>query len=853
MTIRRFHLNSATSIRFFGCRTGRVVAVLVIGAAFLTFPSTSSAVRPGKWVHTTEADFADGKTENLVVTNLGDVLLATATEDIAELPEQAMIIYDLIKTEAGALFVAGGPDGKLIRLVDDQLDEIVSLQDEEIFCLDLFEGQVLVAVSGKGVSRLALLNDGSLQTVAELPDDRYVWDTVVEGRRIFVATGTDGRLLQVDVPIDDDPQIRVLLDAEQDNLLCLGRDGDGRLYAGSDGEGLVYRVIVKENNEGTAFVLYDAPEAEIGSLLVQPDGTVFAGTADAKQAKVGRLTAAVKAPMGRPATRRPAKKPPAALPKTPDPDLDVPGKTPANGDVTILQPVDGAVDAGQSDRTQGESGDSEPGDPDPGTPKPGDAEPTQAQHDELRQVIRQRLDTAWKTGTLEEAPSEEKPAVVTTARKSSTTRSTSVVKPRKASKKGNAVYRISSEGFVREVFRESVMVLRLVGHQDRILIGTGNEGQLYSVNVEGDERAILADLDSQQLPAMLADGDSVVLGTANPATLLRIDGGNATTGTYTSAVLDAKQVSLWGRMHLTARTPPATSIVVETRSGNVEDPEQAAWALWSKAVFLGDDEEDQELVPREIELNSLPARFLQYRLKLSSDGNDNAVVDRVELAYVTPNLPPKINSIKATYGVSAKTRPRPAGSTVAKKEPTKVTSLRLGWKVTDPNGDQLSYDLEYRSDGSDRWLPLADGLTATRHQWDTRLVPDGRYVVRLTATDRPDNTPSMEQTAARDSDPIQIDNTQPDLEGLQHQVNGDQVTISGIAVDATSTITSIHYVVDGEEPWQSVLPKDMIFDSTREAFSVTIDELELAEHVVALRVIDARGNARHTHVFVRIQ
>ena len=145
MKTHRRGLTTALLHPFRGRGTKGVLAALGVTVACLAHPCTSLAVRPGKWTHTTEADFTEGKTEHVVVTNLGDVKLATATEQIAELPEEATIIYDLMKTGDGELYLASGPDGKVLRMADDKAVEVMSLQDEEIFCLDLFDDHLLVA------------------------------------------------------------------------------------------------------------------------------------------------------------------------------------------------------------------------------------------------------------------------------------------------------------------------------------------------------------------------------------------------------------------------------------------------------------------------------------------------------------------------------------------------------------------------------------------------------------------------------------------------------------------------------------------------------------------------------------
>ncbi|MBL4702424.1 MAG: hypothetical protein JKX85_14335, partial [Phycisphaeraceae bacterium] len=96
------------------------------------------------------------------------------------------------------------------------------------------------------------------------------------------------------------PTVTVLYDASQTNLLCLGQDKLQRIYVGTDTDGLIYRFTEKSDGSVTAFVLYDASEPEIGAILVMSDGTTYAGTADANQARPGRLSKASNKQVGRP-------------------------------------------------------------------------------------------------------------------------------------------------------------------------------------------------------------------------------------------------------------------------------------------------------------------------------------------------------------------------------------------------------------------------------------------------------------------------------------------------------------------------------------------------------------------------
>ena len=54
--------------------------------------------------------------------------------------------------------------------------------------------------------------------------------------------------------------------------------------------------------------------------------------------------------------------------------------------------------------------------------------------------------------------------------------------------------------------------------------------------------------------------------------------GFAAKGTYTSPVLDAAQISRFGKMHLHGTLPAGASLKVATRSGNVQEAAADGWS-----------------------------------------------------------------------------------------------------------------------------------------------------------------------------------------------------------------------------------------------------------------------------------
>jgi hypothetical protein len=854
-------------------RTARALAVVAMAT------TTAWAIQPGQWLHTTEADFEPGERDGTIVTNLGDVKLAGATQVLAEMPEQASILYDMLAAEDGGVYLAAGPEAKLLIWRDEKVEELLSLPGEQIFTLATLDESLLVGVSAEGKSRLAMWHDDKLVEVAALPDVRYVWDMLVSDGDVFLATGTEGQVLRIaDVAgrvaaVRDGRELEaaatsVVLDATPANILCLGIDGQKRLYAGTDGDGLIYRLTPRAAAEGEAeggyeaFVLYDASEPEIGAILVLADGTVYAGTADADQAKPGRLSGAAEQEAGRPGAAEGEAEPPAA----PDAGEGEPGEAPDPGDLPQVPPRAPPVgepetapaddhDAAEPQALQLPEAQARPapaamadapaGEAAPATPSP-------EQYDRLRAVIRQRLEQARQTGALQAGrpmQAQRRPAAPG-ARPGAAPRPTAA-----PPKEGNAVYRIDTQGFVTEVFRESVMILKLVEVDGKLLVATGNEGQLYRVDPAADETTTLVDLDPQQIPSILRGPDgSILLGTANPASVVRLDEGFAQRGDFTSVVLDAGQISLWGKLHLTGDLPMDTTVTVQTRSGNVQNVEDAAWSPWAvagKFAFDPNLPRTIALEPREITVASPPARFLQYRLLLEGDGKATPSVGRIRMAYVTPNLRPSITAITAQYPDAAPAGgPGRPGTPPAVADTPPATAMAVNWEAADPNGDRLLFNLEYQPAGSDIWLPLAQDLDANSYEWQTRHVPDGRYLIRVTASDRPDNPPDMAKTANRVSDPVVIDNTPPAFVNVRFERDGANLTIEGEVRDALTPIRSIQYNLDGAERFEAVLPVDLIFDSTRETFVVKISDLSPGPHVVTLRATDGRGHTVYEAVLI---
>lgn len=949
-----------------GLRRWLVRATLIVAA--LGVPAL--AVQPGRWIHSTESDYADGKAEGVVVTNLGDIKLSMKTDTLAQMPDQAGVINDIRLLANGDLYIAAGPEmGKLLRRRKDKVEEIASLAGEQIFAMQVdAQGRLLVAISSEEHTRVAALVNDKLQTLVEIPEVRYIWDFLVDGNKFVLATGAEGRVLLVDLakagapadakPADakpaekpgktttkpakdaktpakkpdekkpdekhdgdgatshDEPKIdragiTEILNAVQANILCLARDKQGRIYAGTDTDGLIYRITLKPDGAvAETFVVFDAPEPEIGALYVAADGTVYAGTADAEQARPGRMNAPEALEGGRPmfddepaaAPPEIPNVPPKAPPHAPAKDGDKKeekasdkkkgpvGMTPLHDRSHTLAVSRGTTAQFNAMQEGEEEEEIDEGQNTPAklTPAHGASKKDKAGHDE----------NAPGAPGIPRRPRPGRPSLGPGG-PSRVPGMPTPGGPPMGDHEGNAIYKITPEGFVSEVFRESVMILRIVEDPtphpgSRLLVATGNEGKLYRVDPAGGETTIIAHLEAQQIPALLREADgNILVATANPATLARVTPGFAPEGTFTGIVLDATQISRFGAIKLTGIVPKGTSVAVQTRTGNVEDPDTGPWSAWSESQVIQHQPDAKPLAPFEFRMKSPNARFLQYRLTLRGDGKETPVMHRVEMSYLMPNLRPAVAAIHTSYGDEVGSGPPPSGPNIpgmggasrsrgmtrgpmlpgvprggggpsggfggggaqagTPQEPEPQPTMNIEWEASDPNNDHLRYTLEYQPAGSKAWVLIAKDLDQPSFEWQTRRVPDGRYLLRVNASDEPDNTADTALTAVRVSDPVVVDNAPPAIENVKVAVEKNGATITGVAKDAISSIQTVHFGLDSTEHWKPVKPDSGIFDSTNEAFTLKLTDLSPGPHVVTIRAVDSRGNPKYEAVTFEVK
>lgn len=774
-------------------------AVLFSAAVAAAVPAWG--VQTSHWVQTNATDFKAGKFENVVATNLGDLKLSRAVSQLIEQDPRVSVVYALAEGPDGTIYAGTGPRGVLLAIKDGKVSTAATLKEgENIFSVIVdAKGAVVIGTGGNRGRVLRLEKAGEEPKELFAADGvQYVWALrQTPDGNIYAATGPTGQLYE----ITPDGKHSVLFDSDENNLLSLTGDGKDALYVGTDPNGLVYRINRKTKE---SFVLYDAGESEISAVALAADGTLYAATSDAlpEGGAPGEEEKAVELG-GRPETESGAMPIPSKPPAEPTPP-EVPDPNPSRPD-----PIPKASAEARTSDEGKHAGDAEA--PEGGEPgKPAPAKAGGASHD---------------AGT------------------SPTTSMTGM--PVQGEGKGNAIYRIDRDGFVTEVFRQNVTIFSLAEHNGTLLVGTGGDGEVYQVSPSAEETVVLAKVDPKQVMSLLVAKDGqVYTGFANTGGVGKLSSGFAKSGTYTSEVLDASQISRFGKIAMTGSLPPDTHLTVSTRSGNVSSPDQKGWSEWSEPVPAA----------QYLDVKAPSARFLQYRLNFSTtDPKATPVLDQVDVAYEMPNLAPRVSQVKfksdeekaADVGMT----PGPDGEM---PKPHGTGLQVLTWEASDPNSDMLLYDLYYRRGPRAPWILLKKDLKETTYKWDTRMIGDGEYELKVVASDEAANPLGSGRKGSRVSDPIFVDNTPPTIGDLKWVKAKGAVRVQLRAVDRASTIARVEYAADSHDHWQAVLPSDNIFDSPDEAVVFTIPDLKPGQHQIALRATDAHGNQAFESILVTV-
>src|SRR5678816_4084034 len=694
----------------------------------------------------------------------------------------------------------------------------------------------------KGDSRgVSISDNGVLMLAPKLSEvfntqQTYVWSTTADNQgNVYLGTGHDGKIFRVTSAGTGS----LLYDAAELDVTALVAK-DGVVYAGTSPDGKVYRI----TPDGKAEVYFDPDDKYIWSLALLSDGSLAVGTGDS--GKLYRVrSAGAKADASLLVNTNQTHV--ISLAVTPQGDLiagtdsgglvlrvSPEGKTFALFDTQLREihalaaAADGSIyalalsDAAATARP-------------PSTPAVAQPQSTEG-------------GTPTTSVTITAIDESGAPIQGQTGQ----TRSRSDVSTARS-----AVFRILPDGATDVVWSSATVTAFAIApalQPGSVLIGTADKGRIYSVTNDGRDTLLLQSPEGQ-ISSLFVKNNQVYAASSNQGKLFRFGSELVSEGTYESPVRDAKLTASWGKIWWRG----TGAVEVQTRTGNGERPD-ATWSDWSTPYRN----------PDGTQISSPRARFIQWRATVrSANSSTPAAIEDVSVAYLPRNVAPEVLSIGVLpIGVglqqmaqvtvdpnveSSGLDPSVFGP-VAPVPPRRFYqrgARSFQWQAEDRNADTLEYAIYYRALHEQTFRLLKDKLRENFYTIDGATLADGRYVIKVIASDAPDNPPGQKLTGERLSEPVDIDNTPPVVKLVgQPQLTRDTVRVIFAVDDTTGKVKKADASIDGAA-WLPVFPDDCIADSGHEVYSIDFSSLAPGEHTISLRTFDTSGNIGTLSVTVR--
>jgi WD40 repeat protein len=713
--------------------------------------------------HATVADFSAGKADNVVIGSQGTLTLGHSAEVVADGFDDVWSINSIV-VSGPDVFIGTSPNGAVYKLSLGKLTKIYPSPSQPR------------QAKPNSRPKTGAVEPNEPNTV---PQEQYLVNEHIFAMAIDIA----GRLL-VGISGDKCALYRYQGDKMQSifepndakYIFAITVDDTGSIYLGTGPEGKIYKLDSFGKNP---VLIYDSLDKNIISLAVGADNLLYAGT-DGRgliyKIDTKNKTAVVLYDAEQP---------------------EITALLFAGKDGLDLYAAAASADVVQTERKF------VPQIPLAGRPETPQSSPEQPSEDKNRKT--QSLQIANIGEKPQEQPEQEKPKPA---------------RPPRPTKAG-FVYKISPQGYVTDVFTETAVFFALAEKNNKLILGTGNNGQTFSIDISTEEHAIIyEDESASQITAVAVADNHLLLGTANPPKLIKLLDAFASKGTFSSSLVDAGQPAKWGKLQIEADVPQDCKVLVASRSANVGDINDPTFSEWTAPVE----------VTEPVQLQCPTARFCQYKLFFhSADGNKTPLVKRVAVASTVPNLAPKVESVKAERDPSS----------------AKAGVFKITYKAVDKNNDTLIYKVDFRKIGRNNWIELKDKLETDSYEWDTKTVEDGRYEIKVTASDERANTTETKLTGSRISDPLVVDNTPPEITEHAITKNGEKVTLILSVSDGLSAIGKVEYTVDSSTEWISALPDDQVYDTTKEQFTIVIEDVKSGEHVIALKFADDVANTAY--------
>jgi hypothetical protein len=799
-----------------------VRALLIFGitlGGLCLIPNPAHAVETKVIRDETFTQFNQGESTGTELMALGRIKAAPRAERLSQ-TDDGVAWSVTVDAVDGSVFYSTGHSGKVYRNTGNSTPELwADLTELEAISLAVDPTGALLIGASPGGKIYRVVQPGKPQLFFETKE-QYVWDMIFDTNGIlYAATGPNGKIFR----IRGERNGEVFYDSDATNVMALGFDAQSHLVAATQGKAFVLRI----SENGTGYVLYASSEDEIRAIAADAAGNLYAAVNSARTASL--FDRSYESKDDKPAS---VLNTPAATP--------TPTATPRESDAL-------GGSSSSSSRTSSAFGSSLGG----------------------QSFLVQIQPSGFVTN-----------------------------------------FWPSPEGPIHSMLSDL--------QTSSIIVAAGKKGKLYRVTTPDANYSVIADVEEPMILSLARFKERTYFTTANKAGLYELaTSGTLQEGQFASRAFNAGSTVQWGNLYYEAEETTSGDVRFETRSGNTAEPSDGTWSGWSAAQRINPRilkitspvaqylqyrltlrgplaetgpivdnvqafyvQQNAAPVLRNIEITKLGGGVPPGSSSSSSSFGSMAssLGARVAVPAPTPgsageagsssspgsssSRTPSLSSSSSAYGPSPSalasrsedTELRPMGSGFAVAQNSQ--RLAITWEAQDPNQDRLSFDLYFKGEDEAEWKLIEDDLSSPRFLFSTEAIPDGKYRVKVIATDAPENEETSASTVSLVSRIYVVDNTPPEIHDLAGSKAGKtEYEITATASDETSIIAAAEYNMDAEKEWRSVTPTDGIFDFQKETFRFRAKadkkQQDLTEHTLSLRVYDREGNSHVDKVLLK--
>ncbi len=674
------------------------------------------------------------------------------------------------------------------------------------------------------IKNVAIVNPGHLrlsQRVVSLfaTDEPFVWGWAQDSKgNIYIGTGNDGKVFK----IDNKKVGTVFFDTEELEIYALAVDKKDNLYVATSPEGKIYQI----SPQGKSVIYFDPPDKYIWDLEFDSRGNLFAATGDSS--RIYQITGLNKSTQFFKSTESHIEEicfhPNGSLLAgsvdhgyiysiSPDGKASILFDSGYREIHSIAMTPDGNIYAGAYGQKRMPRPDITKTAPPPETKKKEDeSQDSETQLDEIKIVVEPE----------------------------------GMAQPMGRERSG--LFKITPDGLPKNIWRSGEAVYAVeVSHDGAILAGTGGDaGMLYRLD-ENEEETLLLDVNDAQITGLYRGRDNrIFICTSNMGKVYEMSPAYETEGSFEAPVLDADIVAEWGVIRWEGKFPAGTQVKFFTRSGSTEDINDT-WSPWSPALTQSSGEK----------IVSPSSRYFKWKAVFTTTQTENtSEIQKVEITYLQKNVAPQIRKIsvndpenwldKEASADEEYSQDSPdsspeltySGASIEEWRKRDLSTRMVRWSCADENRDDMKYTLYYRGENEKGWRELEKNLNKTSYRWESEKWPDGRYEIRLVASDSPSNPPVFTKESEKITEPFMVDNTGPQVQNFNFA--NDKLPTKTVRFNVQDQLSAIHYAEYALDTgdWQVLLPIDGICDSKNEQFQLNLPTLAKGMHTLVIRTYD---------------